>query len=435
MGWYAPQSCEETCCSTTMPSPCDKPVVTCRRTVDPQRFTYAVTNANEARIEERCTNPYGGVTYTSHEIELDESGNTSGEYYTLANCEYCVVATNECGTVVCCDECTQPRCFIDSATLQSDGSIRIAWRYYSVYNIIPGGFDSSGGDPLITATLNGVDILSNPLFAAGETYVAKADIPDVITMVLVNDCGKSTTCEYPVPCCWNKEQLRITLSGLADINRVCDETFDPVYNGSNQMMAFEAEISIAGLSAANGTYLFDIDDSACTVTATDEYYVGTIDLSWYSKETVRGPSFSSGIVTRVLTYKLEISAAELYVRRTGFFIKLPATGTITVTGNDIAFNAPIDPAYTPTVTFDPSRYWSFGMFSGASCPGGYGTGVHPVVGVNSGSSYGGWITGITGPGAFFINPTIVTTQAVLPFGACPGLIAHESFGVETEFLS
>jgi hypothetical protein len=82
--------------------PCTPPVVSCTRTGN--TFEWSVSGAQEASVTRICAN---GLTYTELTL-LEGDGLTGGAAMgSLTDvspiCKYCVTASNECGTVFCCN--------------------------------------------------------------------------------------------------------------------------------------------------------------------------------------------------------------------------------------------------------------------------------------------------------------------------------------------
>ncbi len=322
-GWFGPQQCSEHCCGP--PTPCEKPVVTCKKYDDgpytSAKFSYEIENATEAWVIETCTGPYGSVTTTRHEIELDEEGNASGDYYTLSNCTYCVTATNPCGTVSCCDTCAEPICQL-SASIDQYGTVTVSYEY------------RSNGDPIISADINGVSVLDSPDFRNGTLVFTRPNIPQSFVFTLVNDCGKTKTCTFNVPCCWRKARLRISISGISDLSWNCSYAGgqwlgQPQGVGGNIISFWhllQMSYSLTGLGAINGTHLFNLEpDGRCRSNDSDKS-LGSVQYyqSYYHDIDITNVM---GVVRRE-EWKREVEGTVgLFLRHTGeVYIKWPVNG-------------------------------------------------------------------------------------------------------------
>jgi hypothetical protein len=254
MGWYGPDQCEEHCCEP--PTPCTKPVVVCRKSDNPQRFYYTITDADEAWIDETCPSSGGGTTVTSYPITL--SSRAADSYYnTSAGCTYCVRAINTCGTTVCCDICTTPTCSL-SVTRNAYGYLEIAWRYDS----------NSVTDLVISADLGGIDVFSLGMLGAGSMTVdissltlesatySGVEFHDLV-LTVTNDCGKVTKCRFTVPCCWEYSQTRVSITGLSDTYTETIDTETRPIGGNHLQFYNKHSMKYEGLAAFNGTHLLN----------------------------------------------------------------------------------------------------------------------------------------------------------------------------------
>ncbi len=319
MGWIGPAQCIEQCCGP--PTPCDLPVVTCRKydesAYTTARFAYTVEGATTAKIQATCSGSGGdsGVTFTP--IVLTD-GAASGEVYTSPSCTYCVIATNSCGTVFCCDVCDLPLCGLTRIALQPDGNLQVDWYY-------------SSSEPVVSATLDGDDVLGDEFSGSGTKYYAKADIPDVIELIIRNDCGREKTCSYDSPCCWNKQSTRVSISGMADINWSCEitvpVTYSPIGFFYYQTDYLLHTYSLSGLTALNGTHLFDLESSDCSVG--DDLLIGTGTLTEYFHYEGLAARFASGDLTPI---DVEIHrefdcVVSIYLSPVGYiYFQYPSTG-------------------------------------------------------------------------------------------------------------
>jgi len=150
-----------------------------------------------------------------------------------------------------------PFCSISAVAAPTGGSpnrVLISWSYDIC--------DPS--DRIISATVEGVDVLGDPFSDSGELYIDIAcDVmPDTLQILVESELGTSL-CSFPVPCCWNKCFREITLSGLADIDVTCSHVSVYEADGITPRDFEEYEASITGLSAWNGVYTLDNTPFTC----------------------------------------------------------------------------------------------------------------------------------------------------------------------------
>lgn len=331
--WYSPTACDDTCCE----SPCEPPLVNCHK-LDSYyggTFEYSITDADVAWIGEIC-----GETTTIHPITLVD-GNATGSFSTNDTCRYCVTARKGDCETFCCDTCNTPVCYIDSVVAQTDRSVVVTWRYFWSANIFQ-------GDPVTTATINGVDVLQGEIFGSGTLTYAREDVPDTIAFYLANDCGREATCVFDTPCCWGKDQVRVTITA-ADLSRSCDYTWPEPYSptAATWMTRLRRTTTWSGLSALSGTYLFDIVNNQCGRDTSSEYYIGEVDASWDEIVNFRGFYNSptpggSGFRDEEWHNTLSITGIKLYLRANAIFAEFPTTATFVCSGQ--ATVDPSDPA-------------------------------------------------------------------------------------------
>ena len=158
----------------------------------------------------------------------------------------------------CCDACDPTECNL-TVVHESDGGITVTWSYSSPYRVVT------------SATLNSVSVLGDPNIDTGTVSYAIGDMPDLLELELVNECGTST-CYYNVPCCWKWRTLRISFQNVGDISLSCSKTFvEPSPRPTSFILEYDYDLTIAGLSALNGTWLLDIDNYDCVVDTTDQF--------------------------------------------------------------------------------------------------------------------------------------------------------------------
>jgi len=371
MGWHGPQQCDDNCCDLTIPSPCTKPIVTCRRTGGPhgaEKFFYTIENADEAFVEETCRTPYGGTTSVQHPITLT-NGDATGEYYTQPNCDYCIIARNECGNSLCCDKCTTPSCSIAAVAssggfpaINSDGSITFRWVYSGdLFN-----------DPVSFAEINGVSVLGRPFFETGIITIAKVDLPvdSTLQFVVRTDCGKQSICEIQLPCCFNKTQLRLSITGVADFVKSCSAT--NVVSGFNTLNSYLRTTSSSGFSALNGTFLFDneVQHGRCLLPnfmnpgfSANRKNLGTVTITEERHQTLTqlnsfGPGFQTNTTSTVL-----IVPYTAYWDRLGLSLQPnAATATLTQTYNGVTITTTVQTLGRASFALD-AYDWIF-----APCP-------------------------------------------------------------------
>lgn len=266
MAWYGPNQCDDQCCYP--PTPCEPPRVTCKRYATGGTFgqgylTYTISLADTAWVSESC-DAYGGAIGTDYPITLSGGAATGTFSDVKENCSYNVTAVNECGKRFCIDECTPPFCSlkvyrrIKEGTLSEYDAVIVEWEYnwkatpHSPFAI----------DEIISATLNGTDVLDLPTHGSGVLiYTDPDDLPDDFTLTVENDCGLVSECVYTVPCCWKVKQLRVSFS-MSNASATCTRTDLGTINGVLYHSVTDS-FSTTGLAVINGTHLFDTWPFTC----------------------------------------------------------------------------------------------------------------------------------------------------------------------------
>lgn len=150
-----------------------------------------------------------------------------------------------------------PFCSISAVAAPTGGSpnrVKITWSYDIC--------DPS--DSIVSATVEGVDVLDNPFSDSGELYIDIAcDVmPETLQILVESELGASV-CSFPVPCCWDKCFREITISGLTDIDVTCSHVSVYEADGITPRDFEEYEASITGLAAWNGVYTLDNTPFTC----------------------------------------------------------------------------------------------------------------------------------------------------------------------------
>lgn len=309
MAWIGPSDCEDNCCEP----PCVPPVITCYKYDSPYGggFDYTVTDADYAWITETCD----GVV-TNHVVTLS-GGNASGTFSTDDTCQYCIRARKGDCEAACCDVCDTPTCSM-SVSRNSSGDIVVVW-----------GYTGSESDRIVSAVVGGIDVFGDDITDSGTitdspssfTYVpnyihfaAYGLILYDLVLTITNDCGKVTECRFTMPCCWVSSQLRITITGITDINFDQSESLGPPGRAIGGFVYFQRQIrhrlQTTGLSAINGTYLFDLAPNASQVASSGSYcaasqylfHLGTITIDEKVDSSGVSPTPGLGVPVRNYTF-------------------------------------------------------------------------------------------------------------------------------------
>lgn len=317
-----PQKCATGCCGGQS---CEAPIVTCHKNDSYYggSFDYSVTNADFAWISESCE----GVV-TTHEITLS-GGNASGTFSTSDGCTYCVVARKGSCESTCCDDCDTPECSL-SVTRSASGDMLVNWSYRAW----PIGY--VGNDEIVSASVGGVSVFGDPLNDSGvlsidplllsyETRVVSGVTYHDLVLTVTNSCGKVVRCVVVVPCCWLKTQLRITISGIADVNFDVSATESgagrPIGSQHFQRQ-IRHRLTTSGLTAINGTILYDLSKNtsltsvsppgSCQVEAypVGDYFhfVGSITIDEKVDASGVFTNFGAGVTPYIYTRYMQATA-------------------------------------------------------------------------------------------------------------------------------
>lgn len=289
-------------------------------------MAYTVENADSAWVRQNC----GGVI-TDFAITLT-SGAASGNYSPIndEDCTYAIFAENSCATVVATCECDVPYCELSAERVVNGTtglfeSVRLRWRYRSLPPSTP-----LLGNPIVSADLNGLDVLGAPYEDTGDEFVLEpVDLDASYTLTITNDCGEEVTCTVAIPCCWRQSLLRVTISGLTDVSSSCSDstvTFVPrILGGSARYFHAEHEFNSSGLASLNGTTLFNLRKFDCALDDTPEL-LGTVTI--YERNLVRYEfPFGSGT-----NYEMEQEReydVDVYMLGTVLSFKVPS-GEVTI---------------------------------------------------------------------------------------------------------
>lgn len=286
MTWFGPGDCEENCCGECE----DIPVVTCGRSMVSyvDTFEYTVEDAVEAWIIENCD----GVE-TRTDITLDEFGDASGSIEADADCTYTVYAATACAIRSCTDACDQIDCSLsiervqDEITAEYTGAIRITYEY------AVGEIGTAGGeDEIVTADIDGVDVLGDPITDSGTLEIDVDDLSDPIVFTLTNSCGRVKTCSVDIPCCWKSHTLRVSITGVSDQSFSCSNTGIHIIGFQRQTLR-ERSWESTGLDQLNGTFLFGAAYNCVPFDTHEAIEIGTVTFE--SRDYSEGTDLFSGV--------------------------------------------------------------------------------------------------------------------------------------------
>ena len=197
----------------------------------------------------------------------------------------------------------------------------------------------SHGPAVTSATLNGVNVLAPPIFL--KTFT-KPNIPNKFELIVDNACG-TKKCEFITPCCWNKQTLRKTISGLSDMNKTCTRSraFNPLT--ASTTVFYSVQVEWTGLTALNGVYDYNIPKCNCGEDLRSILISSSITLSISKVQTTTGVTFPNNPNVPVVTSgtvktNITISGIKLFLEDTGLVIQLPPTGTTSSSGTDYIGN-------------------------------------------------------------------------------------------------
>lgn len=234
------------CCETE----CIKP--TCLITIDGLNVEWEVETYGQI-----ISLGYINLTYADNgqTIQIEDLRNSSGTLagsFTIRHPDDFIVlqVKTKCGESLCIP-CTAPSCGVNVKTL-GGGLYRIEWFYHQ--------YLSPGDDyKIVSATLNGSSVLGNEYSSSGTIDVDKSSLLDKQVLIVTNNCGKTSTCEWAQACCWNKKQLKVDVYEIEDINESCSATFSAPVTLGYHLSEYELELQATGRAGINGTYLFDLD--------------------------------------------------------------------------------------------------------------------------------------------------------------------------------
>jgi hypothetical protein len=448
MTWFQPRKhCEENCCPVP---PCEDnngPTLTCRRYevgYGSGGFEYTVEDADVAWITESC-----GSVITVHMIELTDRA-ASGVFPVTANCTYCIRARNFCGETFCCDNCNEVFCVLRPAStiggspaINPDGSMTFRWEYST---------QLFGGDPIVFAELNGVSVLGRPYFETGTVTIPKVDLPvdNVLRLVVRNDCGKETSCQIQLPCCYNKTQLRMSISGMSDFTKSCSAT--NVSAGGITLNSFYRETAVSGLSSANGTFIFEginnqselaqLYNGSCILLGpnnpgfeANRKTLGTVTVTELRNQSVTRPNpFGAGTITTVTSESITVAYTAYWENLALVLVPNSPTATLTQVTNGTTTTTTVNTLGNRS--FESNAY----QWIGARCVDPWIGAENPTIATGTADLFGATIIQYRIPG-FTSNFSIPLTPTNGPSVAisCPQLeflnmASRELFDYETERL-